>query len=57
MSRPRFIYFKSMKSVFHFQPWFHHNQSYDLKQTHLFWHHFLEYLLLFLDDDMGKESE
>ena len=27
------------------------------RQTHLFFAHFLEYLLLFLDDNMSEESE
>ena len=34
-----------------------HNHVISLKQTHLFFAHFLEYLLLFLDGNMYEESE
>ena len=33
------------------------NHILSLKQTHLFFAHFLEYLLLFLDDNVDEESE
>ena len=32
------------------------NQTISLKQTHLFFAHFLEYLILVLDDNMNEES-
>ena len=34
-----------------------HNHVISLKQTHLFLAYFLEYLLLFLDDNMYEESQ
>ena len=56
ISSPRSIYVISVWSIFHFQPHFHcHITSF--KQTHLFFVHFLEHLLLFLDDNVDEESE
>ena len=58
MSRPRSIFAISMLSVFHFQPHIHvisHITSF--KQTYLFYVHFLEYLLLFLEDNLDEERE
>ena len=47
ISRSRFIYVVSMKSIFHFQPHFHLNQSYNpIKTDTLVFAHFLEYLLV-----------
>ena len=47
MSKPRPIYVVSLWSIFHFQP-----------QTDiLVFVHFLESLLLFLDDNVDEESE
>ena len=33
------------------------NSITSLKQTHLFYAHFLDYLLLFLDDEVDEESK
>ena len=33
------------------------NHITSFRQTHLFFVHFLEYILLFLDDNMDEESE
>ena len=56
MPRPKTIYGLSFFYLFfHFQPHFHCHTS--LKQTDLIFVHFLEYLLLFLDDHADEEGE
>ena len=55
MSWPSTIYVVSMQSIFHFQPHFHYNQSYNLVWTDTLV--FCEYLLLFSDDNVDEESE
>ena len=55
--RPRSIYVVSFYFVFDFQPHFiAMNHITSLKQTHLFFVHFLEYLLLFLDDNVNEKK-
>ena len=58
MSRPRNIYVVSLWSNFHFQSHFrwHYYHIKSLKQTHLFFAHFLEYFL-FLNDNLDEERE
>ena len=58
MSKLRPIYVESMRSIFIFSLIFiviNHITSF--RQTYLFFVHFLEYLLLFLRDDVGEKSE
>ena len=58
MSKLRPIYVESMRSIFIFSLIFiviNHITSF--RQTYLFFVHFLEYLLLFLGDDVGEKSE
>ena len=50
MSRPRSIYVVSMSSIFHF----HFNYIIRMNTDALV---FSEYILLFLDDNMGEECE
>ena len=59
MCRPRSIYVVSLCSIFDFQPHFHCRESYNVKkkQTHLLFVHFLEYLLLFGDDNVDEKSK
>ena len=58
MSRPRSIYVVYMWSIFHFQFYFLHNQSYTSIITDaIVFAHFLEYILLFLDDNVDEQSE
>ena len=58
MSMSRSIYVVSMWSIFHFQPTFIViNYITSLRQTYLLFVRFLEYLLLFLDDNVDKKSE
>ena len=58
MSRLRSIYLVFMWSVFHFQPDFNFINHITLfNQRYLFFAHFLEYLLLFLDDNVDEKSE
>ena len=57
MCRPRSAYTESLCSVFHFQPHFHRmNHITSWKQTRLFFVHFLEYFLLFLEDKVDKKN-
>ena len=58
MSKLRPIYVESMRSIFIFSLIFiviNHITSF--RQTYLLFVHFLEYLLLFLGDDVGEKSE
>ena len=58
MSKLRPIYVESMRSIFIFSLIFiviNHITSF--RQTYLFFVHFVEYLLLFLGDDVGEKSE
>ena len=58
MSKLRPIYVESMRSIFIFSLIFiviNHITSF--RQTYLFFVHFLEYLVLFLGDDVGEKSE
>ena len=58
MSKLRPIYVESMRSIFIFSLILiviNHITSF--RQTYLFFVHFLEYLLLFLGDDVGEKSE
>ena len=58
MSKLRPIYVESMYLFFIFSLIFiaiNHITSF--RQTYLFFVHFLEYLLLFLGDDVGEKSE
>ena len=57
MSRPRSIYVVSLSSVSHFESHFYcQNHITSFQQTYLFSVHSLEYLLLFLDDNLYEES-
>ena len=57
MSKSRSIYVIPLLSIFHFQCHFHCQYSYtSLKQTHLFFAHYLEYLI-FLENNVDEESE
>ena len=57
MCRPRSAYAESLCFVFHFQPYFHRmNHITSWKQTRLLFVHFLEYLLLFLEDNVDKKK-
>ena len=58
MSKLRPIFVESMRSIFIFSLIFiviNHITSF--RQTYLLFVHFLEYLLLFLGDDVGEKSE
>ena len=58
ISRPRSIYVVSMWSIFHFQPHFYSvNHIISVKQMHLFFVRFLEYLQLLLNDNLDEECE
>ena len=58
MPRPRSIFIVSMWCMFQFQPHFIIvNLEISLKQTHLFFAYFLEYLILSLDDNMDEKNE
>ena len=58
MCSHRFIYIVSLCSIFIFSLIFiAMNQITPLKQTHLFSVHFLEYILLFLDDNVDETNE
>ena len=56
ISSSRSIFAVSMWFIFHFYFHFHYNII-SLKQTHLFLERFLEYVLLYLDDNLDQENE
>ena len=61
MSKPRSIYVVSVWYIFSLLAsllaFIIMNHIISLKQAHVFLAHFLEYLLLFLDDNVDEESE